>query len=69
MINVTTTENIKKSENLMFKNKITQKELMKKAGIGCVKNFDFNGNIAIVLGTGNNAGDGYVIAYINRIKM
>ena len=36
--------------------------LMKRAGQAVVSAYGFNGKTAIVCGTGNNAGDGYVIA-------
>ena len=63
MISVTTTKNIKNSEELMFETKISNLDLMKRAGVECSKNFEFDGRVAILSGTGNNAGDGYVLAY------
>ena len=62
MIKVVDTQNIKNSEKQMFLTETTPIELMKKAGVGCIDNFDFCGKIAIICGTGNNAGDGFVIA-------
>ncbi len=63
MINVTTTNNVKKSEELMFRTKILNLDLMKKAGVACSNSFKFFGKVAILSGTGNNAGDGFVLAY------
>ena len=63
MINVATTSNVKKSEELMFRTKISNLDLMKKAGVACSNSFKFFGKVGILAGTGNNAGDGFVLAY------
>lgn len=62
MIKVLSVENMRKSDAYTIKNYISSKELMYKAGLEVFKNVKWKGNIAIVCGTGNNAGDGYVIA-------
>lgn len=40
------------------------KVLMYRAGTGLFQSYDWRGNIAIVAGNGNNAGDGYVLALL-----
>ena len=37
-------------------------ELMRRAGEGIFRSVEWNGPAAVVCGTGNNAGDGYVVA-------
>ena len=43
-------------------NKIPSKELMRRAGEGIFRAAKWKGPVAIVCGSGNNAGDGYVVA-------
>lgn len=43
-------------------NKVPSKELMFRAGKGIFEAVDWKGPVAIVCGSGNNAGDGYVVA-------
>ena len=43
-------------------NKIPSKELMYRAGEGIFHAVEWNGPVAVVCGSGNNAGDGYVVA-------
>lgn len=47
-------------------------ELMENAGLGCVEailsEYDHNGRVVVICGTGNNGGDGYVIARLLSIK-
>lgn len=40
------------------------KTLMYRAGLGLFRSCDWHGNIDIVAGSGNNAGDGYVLALL-----
>ena len=40
------------------------KILMYRAGLGIFRSFDWHGRIDIVTGSGNNAGDGYVLALL-----
>ena len=40
------------------------KILMYRAGLGIFRSFDWHGKIDIVTGSGNNAGDGYVLALL-----
>ncbi len=43
-------------------NKVPSKELMFRAGKGIYEAVEWKGPVAIVCGSGNNAGDGYVVA-------
>lgn len=43
-------------------NKVPSKELMRRAGEGIFRSGEWKGPVAIVCGSGNNAGDGYVVA-------
>lgn len=62
MIKVLSVENMRKSDAYTIENYISSKELMYKAGEGVFKIVKWQGRVAIVCGSGNNAGDGYVIA-------
>ena len=62
MIKVLSVENMRKSDAYTIENYISSKELMYKAGEGVFKSVKWRGRVAIVCGSGNNAGDGYVVA-------
>lgn len=68
MIRVLSVDNMRKSDAHTIESGISGKELMYRAGVGVVnamcKIKPVNGPVAIVCGSGNNAGDGYVIAKI-----
>lgn len=72
MIKVLSVENMRKSDAHTIESGISGKELMYRAGMGVVnamcKTKPINGPVAIVCGSGNNAGDGYVIAKILQDK-
>jgi len=53
---------MRESDAWTIANKIPSKELMRRAGEGIFKAADWQAPVAIVCGTGNNAGDGYVVA-------
>lgn len=53
---------MRESDAYTCKNITSSKELMMRAGKGIAESFDFEGKVAIVCGSGNNAGDGYVLA-------
>ena len=55
-------ENMRESDKYTIENKVSSKELMFRAGKGIFESVNWNGNVCIVCGSGNNAGDGYVIA-------
>ena len=66
MINILSVSNMRQSDAETIRTKIPSKDLMKRAGEAIYKEVNdrgkWIGEIAIVCGTGNNAGDGYVIA-------
>ncbi len=68
MIKVLSVENMRKSDAHTIESGISGKELMYRAGMGVVDAMQtfkpIIGPVAIVCGSGNNAGDGYVIAKI-----
>lgn len=53
---------MRESDAYTCANVISSKELMMRAGKGISESFDIVGKTAIVCGSGNNAGDGYVLA-------
>lgn len=53
---------MRKSDSATIENKISSLELMKRAGEAIYNAYNWQGKTAIVCGTGNNAGDGYVLA-------
>ncbi len=53
---------MRESDENTIKTKISSIELMKRAGEAVYNAYDWQGKTAIVCGTGNNAGDGYVLA-------
>ncbi len=53
---------MRESDAYTCANVISSKELMMRAGKGIAESFDIVGKTAIVCGSGNNAGDGYVLA-------
>lgn len=62
MIKVVSNENMRMSDAYTIKTKTSSKELMYKAGCEIYKSVKWISPIAIVCGSGNNAGDGYVLA-------
>lgn len=62
MIPVLSVENMRKSDAYTIANSISSKDLMFRAGESVFKNVKWNAPVAVICGTGNNAGDGYVIA-------
>ena len=72
MIKVLSVDNMRKSDAHTIEGGTSGKELMYRAGVGVVKaiedNTQLRGPVAIVCGSGNNAGDGYVIAKLLHDK-
>ena len=62
MIKIISNENMRKSDENTILNGTPSKVLMKNAGHEIFKAFNWYGNILIICGSGNNAGDGYVLA-------
>lgn len=62
MINVVSVDNMRKSDDWTIKNLTSSKELMKRAGESVFDSVNWKAPVAIVCGTGNNAGDGFVLA-------
>lgn len=62
MQKVISVNNMRESDSAAINNGIPSIELMERAGISVVKAKNVDGKIAIICGTGNNAGDGFVIA-------
>ena len=62
MINDVSVENMRKSDEWTIKNLTSSKELMKRAGEAVFEKVKWQAPVAIVCGTGNNAGDGFVLA-------
>ncbi|HZK71384.1 MAG TPA: NAD(P)H-hydrate dehydratase [Clostridia bacterium] len=64
MQKVISVDTMRQSDAFTIKNYIESKELMYKAGNGVYHSYDWYGKVAIVCGSGNNAGDGYVLALL-----
>lgn len=62
MINILSVNNMRKSDAFAIANYTPSKELMFRAGKGVFDSVNWIAPVAIVCGSGNNAGDGYVIA-------
>lgn len=62
MIRVVSVENMRKSDRNTIETKISSRELMYKAGKGAFEAVNWSGRVLVVCGSGNNGGDGYVIA-------
>ena len=62
MQKVISVDNMRKSDKYTIDNITPSLELMERAGKGVFKCVNWSGKIAIFCGTGNNGGDGYVIA-------
>ena len=64
MKKVVSVENMRKSDEHAIKSGTPGKDLMYRAGYAAYKSAEYKEPVAIVCGTGNNAGDGYVLAYL-----
>ena len=62
MQSVTNVETMRKSDAEAIHSGTTGIELMRRAGEGIFHSYAWRGPVAIVCGSGNNAGDGYVLA-------
>ena len=64
MEKVISVETMRQSDAYTIENYISSKSLMYRAGVGVFESCDWQGSVAIVCGSGNNAGDGYVLALL-----
>lgn len=62
MVNVVSVENMRASDAATIASGVSGRELMYRAGIGILGSTEWRGRVAIVCGSGNNGGDGYVLA-------
>lgn len=64
MEKVISVETMRQSDAYTIENYVSSKSLMYRAGVGVFESCDWQGSVAIVCGSGNNAGDGYVLALL-----
>ena len=62
MIDLLSVENMRKSDVWTIANRVSGRELMHRAGQRIFESVSWQAPVAIVCGSGNNAGDGYVLA-------
>ena len=62
MINILSVDNMRKSDAYTIAHHTTGRELMYLAGKGVFEAVKWRSPVAVICGSGNNAGDGYVIA-------
>ena len=66
MIDCISVENMRLSDAYTIKNLVPSLELMYRAAYGVYKAVNWKGRTAIVVGSGNNGGDGFALAWILR---
>lgn len=64
MIDCISVNNMRESDAYTIANFVPSLELMHRAAYGVFKSFDWKGPTAIVVGSGNNGGDGFALACI-----
>lgn len=64
MIKCVSVSNMRDSDAYTITNYVPGLELMHRAAFGIFKSFDWKGPVAIVVGSGNNGGDGFALACI-----
>ncbi len=64
MIDIVSVKNMKESDNAAKEGGIPSLELMRRASIVLYKSLAWKGNVNIVVGKGNNGGDGFALACI-----
>lgn len=64
MIPCISVENMRQSDAYTIANLVPGLELMYRAAYGVFKAYDWPGSTAIVVGSGNNGGDGFALAWI-----
>ena len=66
MIDCISVENMRLSDAYTIENLVPSLELMYRAAFGVFKAVNWKGRTAIVVGSGNNGGDGFALAWILR---
>ena len=64
MLDCISVENMRRSDALTIEKYVPSLELMHRAAVGVFRAVDWQGRIAIVVGSGNNGGDGFALACI-----
>lgn len=64
MISCISVENMRLSDAYTIANFVSSLELMRRAAMGVFKAYHWQGSTAIVVGSGNNGGDGFALAWI-----
>ena len=64
MLDCISVENMRLSDALTIEKYVPSLELMHRAAVGVFRAVDWQGRIAIVVGSGNNGGDGFALACI-----
>lgn len=64
MLDCISVKNMRLSDALTIENYVPSLELMHRAAMGVFRAVDWQGRIAIVVGSGNNGGDGFALACI-----
>ena len=62
MIDIVSVNNMRSSEKVMMEHETSSIELMYRASLVLFKSYSWKGKIKIVVGKGNNGGDGYALA-------
>lgn len=68
MLECITVENMRLSDALTIEKYVPSLELMYRAAMGVFQAAKWHGKVAIVVGSGNNGGDGFALAYILHRK-
>lgn len=68
MKTVVSVDLMRKSDEYTIRNFVSGRELMQRAGKAVFDSVEWRGRVAIVCGSGNNAGDGYVLALLLNQK-
>ena len=66
MQRVVDVKTMRESDAMTIRNGIPGRELMRRAGKAILESYPWQGPVAIVCGSGNNGGDGYVLAELLR---